>query len=243
MTPPPARPADFYVDLIRSILISRLDAASILAAAASRISGSSSSIGEPGVLPGTPQTETVASTYARLASIQNALLKWHEWPAESRCLRAISHSVSSRNRPESASKPSGPGVKPGAPSSKSPITVKFLDERSREERDAELKMGALSISPTQSAPPSIASASLQFARPIPSARQNPHHHLLASEWTHLELVHGASHSRSPNNQRSPGERSLNVCMQESTPRSERSQNESQHAAAGLNHRNDVVCAA
>ena len=74
---PPAQPADFLVDLISSLLVSRADAASILASVASRIAISSNSVGEPGVQPGTIQNGSVAPEYARLISMQNALSQWY----------------------------------------------------------------------------------------------------------------------------------------------------------------------
>ena len=162
-TPPPARPAEFIVDVISSLLISRADAASILASVTSRIA-SSSSIGVPGVQPGTTQHDSVALKYARLASMHNALSKWHAWASDERRLHAITRSISSRERLKPASKSSLPGMKPGMPPSPSPPTVKILGERSREERDAELRMGALSLSQLSSPAPSVA-ASEHTVRP------------------------------------------------------------------------------
>jgi hypothetical protein len=86
--PPPAQPTEFLVDVISSLLATRADAAAIISSVVSRISvevpGHSLTMGMPGVHPGDPQSFPMATRYARLASMQNALVKWHELAADRR---------------------------------------------------------------------------------------------------------------------------------------------------------------
>jgi hypothetical protein len=200
--PPPAQPADFLVDLISSLLVSRADAASILASVASRIAMSSNSVGEPGVQPGTTQSGSVAPKYARLVSMQNALSQWHAWAAGRRRLREISRSISSRNHPQSASQPVMPALKPGLPPFPSPPTVKVLGERSREERDAKLRVDALSLSPSScshSARPvhTTSPPTLITADSIPTEfQQSPSYAIVGRVLrAHLDLTHRDWRSR------------------------------------------------
>ena len=159
-----AQTADFIVEVIISVLVNRPDAASILASVTSRIAIASARHGVQGEQPSPVRDDSVASTNARMGSMQHTLSKWHTFAADRRRFRAISRSISSRSRQQPVSKPSGSNMNPGKPSPPSPPTVQLLGERSREERDAELRMEALSfnsLSPPSTAPPSSTPSSRQ----------------------------------------------------------------------------------
>ena len=176
-----AQTADFIVEVIISVLANRPDAASILASVTSRIAIASARHGVHCEQPGHVRDDSVASTNARMGSMQHALSKWHAFAADRRRFRAISRSISSRSRQQPVSKPSGPNMNPGKPSPPSPPTVQLLGERSREERDAELRMDALSLnslSPPSTAPPSSTPSSrqgLSSQQPLQSPSLPPMH--------------------------------------------------------------------
>ena len=158
--PPPPQPADFVVDLVGTLLSSRADAADILAAVAHRLSLPAFTIGMPGEQPGSTLPLTSIRTHAQRADLTAAVRIWHLWAAERHRLLAISSAIRSRGRLKPAFQSPKPGVQPGSSATASPPTVAVLGERSREERDAELRLGALSLSPATSTPTPVASVAL-----------------------------------------------------------------------------------
>jgi hypothetical protein len=203
---PPAQPADFLVDLVSSLLVSRADAASILASVAARLVTTNMSSGVLAEHPGDVRDESVASTNARTVGMQHALSKWHAFAADRRRLRAISRSISFRSRLNPAAQLNRPGLHPGMPSPPPLPTVKVIGERSREERDAELRLGAFSISaapsPASSAPTvrlthTISPPTIITADSIPPEfRQSPSYALVGQVLrSHLDLTHRDWRSR------------------------------------------------
>ena len=190
---PQVQPTDFVVDLVSELLAQRPDAAEILTAVAKRVAPvlvPNNGLTEPGVQPGASQTNENAPWLAGTVASQHAFAEWRVWAAERRRLQSIARSI----RRMSPVKPAElPGMQSAAVKFTSPPTVKILGERSREERDAELRCKALSLSPTLPRDGQVGASTEEWVpvrgglAPQLTARRTDDHHVTHSRDNHLTI--------------------------------------------------------